>query len=69
MKGMKITEYTKYERARIVGARALQIAMGAPILIAMEQAHLQQLDFNPVKIALEEFQEGILPITIRRPMP
>ena len=66
---MKISEYTKYEKACIVGARALQIAMGAPLLIAFDAAKLEQLAFNPVKIALEEFQQEVLPITIKRPMP
>ncbi len=66
---MKIAEYTKYEKARIVGARSLQISMGAPILVALDAAKIEQLDFNPVKIALEEFQQEVLPITIRRPMP
>ena len=51
--------YTKYEKARIIGARALQIAMGAPILINTEKT-------DPIEIALEEFERGVIPITIRR---
>jgi len=55
---------TRFERARIVGARALQIAMGAPILIEPSSKLT-----NPIDIALEELKRGILPITIRRTLP
>jgi len=55
---------TRFERARIVGARALQIAMGAPILIAPSAALS-----NPIDIALKELETGVLPITIRRTLP
>jgi len=46
-------EFTKYEVARILGARALQISM----------------DYDPLKIAEKEFNSGVLPITVRRPLP
>lgn len=55
---------TRFERARIVGARALQIAIGAPILIEPSK-NLS----NPIDIALEELEIGILPMTIRRTLP
>ena len=55
-------EYTKYERARIIGARALQISMSAPVLIKTD---LQ----DPVAIAEKELEEGMLPITVRRINP
>ena len=51
--------YTKYEKARIIGARALQIAMGAPILINTDKT-------DPIEIAIEEFERGVIPITVRR---
>ncbi|MBS3170344.1 DNA-directed RNA polymerase subunit K [Candidatus Woesearchaeota archaeon] len=66
---MKISEYTKYERARIIGARALQIAMGAPILLKLGKDDLEKLKYNPINIAKREFEEGILPIVIKRPFP
>jgi len=47
-----------------VGARALQISMGAPILIDTKGAYS-----NPIDIALTELEDGILPITIRRTLP
>ena len=55
---------TRFEKARIVGARALQIAMGAPILVAPSKSLS-----NPIDIALQELEIGILPITIRRTLP
>jgi DNA-directed RNA polymerase subunit K len=51
--------YTRYERARIIGARALQISMGAPILIKTTKT-------EPLEIALEEFDHGVIPITVKR---
>jgi len=47
-----------------VGARALQISMGAPILIDSQQTFT-----GPIDIALKELEAGILPMTIRRTLP
>jgi DNA-directed RNA polymerase I, II, and III subunit RPABC2 len=55
---------TRFEKARIAGARALQISMGAPILVETNVT-----SSNPIDIALEELESGILPITIRRTLP
>ncbi|MGA7469808.1 MAG: DNA-directed RNA polymerase subunit K [Halobacteriota archaeon] len=56
----EVTEkLTRYERARIVGARALQISMGAPTLIESSTA-------DPIDMALEELKKGVIPITIKR---
>ena len=57
-------KYTKFEKARIIGARALQISMGAPILIKKPENI-----FNSIEIAKIEFEIGVLPITVRRIMP
>ncbi|ACL17661.1 DNA-directed RNA polymerase subunit K [Methanosphaerula palustris] len=51
--------YTRYERARIIGARSLQISMGAPILVRTTKS-------DPLEIALEEYNQGIIPITVKR---
>jgi len=51
--------YTRYERARIIGARALQISMGAPVLVKSEK-------IDPLEIALEEFASDMIPITVKR---
>lgn len=62
-----IIEYTKYERARMIGSRALQLSMGAPFLVKLEKEELEKIRFDPIEIALVEFQEGVLPITVKRP--
>jgi DNA-directed RNA polymerase subunit K/omega len=55
---------TRFEKARIVGARSLQISMGAPILIEVDTTLT-----SPIDIALKELGEGILPMTVRRTLP
>lgn len=55
---------TKYERARIIGARALQISKNAPILVEVEKGV-----WDPLKIAEKELQEGKIPFIIRRYLP
>lgn len=62
-------KYTKYEKARIIGARALQLAMGAPMILKISEDELSKLKFNPIEIAKLEFEKDVLPITIRRPLP
>ncbi len=52
-------KYTRFEKARIIGARALQIAMGAPVLIETSRT-------EPLEIAMEEFEKGVIPITVKR---
>ncbi|MBU0930018.1 MAG: DNA-directed RNA polymerase subunit K [Nanoarchaeota archaeon] len=59
---------TRYERARIIGARALQISMGAPLLLKLKKEEFENLHFSPIEIAKLEFLKGILPITIKRPV-
>ena len=60
---------TKYERARIVGSRALQISMGAPFLVKLSEKELEALEYNPVRIAKLEFEKGVIPITVKRVLP
>lgn len=62
-------QYTKYEKARIIGARALQVSMGAPILLNLKEADFERMNFGPIAIAKAEYAAGVLPITIRRPLP
>ena len=61
--------YTKYEKARIIGARSLQIAMGAPLLMDIDGKTFEKINYSPIEIAKMEFEGGILPITIKRPLP
>lgn len=55
-----IQQYTRYERARIVGARALQISMGAPVLAKDVKT------VEPIDVALAELEQGLIPITVRK---
>lgn len=60
---------TKYEKARLIGARALQISMGAPFLVKLSKKELQELRYNPLEIAKLEFEKGVLPMEIKRLKP
>jgi len=62
-------QFTKYEIARIIGARGLQIAMDAPILLKISKEDLKDMRFDSLRIAEKEFNEGVLPIAISRPSP
>ena len=62
-------EFTRYEIARILGARALQISMDAPLLLKFDENKLLEIKFDALKIAESEFNAGVLPISVRRPMP
>ncbi|MCI4330289.1 MAG: DNA-directed RNA polymerase subunit K [Thermoplasmata archaeon] len=61
--GAKVTSstFTRFERARILGARALQVSLGAPILIDIPAGLI-----DPVEIAEREFAANVIPITVRR---
>jgi DNA-directed RNA polymerase subunit K len=59
LRGFMMQSYTRYERARIIGARALQISMGAPLLIRTSK-------IDPLEIAIEEFNQNVIPITVKR---
>lgn len=53
--------FTRFERARIIGARALQISMGAPVVSASEIAAV-----DPIVIATDEFRAGMIPLSVQR---
>ena len=57
----KKIELTKYERARIIGARALQLALGAPALVKTPK----ELS-NAVQIAFAEFEKNAIPLHVIR---
>jgi DNA-directed RNA polymerase subunit K len=52
-------QFSRYEKARIIGARALQVSYGAPVLVDTEQT-------EPILIAAEEYDAGVLPFTVNR---
>ncbi len=51
--------YTKYERARMIAARALQLAAGAQPLVKVKLT-------DPVKVAKLEFEKGLIPLKVKR---
>ena len=65
----EIKDFTKYEKTRILGARALQIAIDAPLLKNISNKKLEEIEYNPMDIAQEELEADSLPITIKQPMP
>ena len=55
---------TRFEKARIMGARALQLSLGAPIFIEIPKNATTSLE-----IAMEELKQRVIPIVIRRTLP
>lgn len=55
----KEENYTRYEKAKIIGARALQIAYGAPPLVETKE-------IDPLKIAEIEFEKSLIPFVVVR---
>ncbi|TFL01356.1 RNA polymerase, subunit omega/K/RPB6 [Pterulicium gracile] len=54
---------TKYERARILGTRALQISMNAPVLVPLDG------ETDALQIAIKELSQKKIPLVIRRYLP
>ncbi|BCR84300.1 DNA-directed RNA polymerase core subunit RPO26 [Aspergillus chevalieri] len=54
---------TKYERARVLGTRALQISMNAPVLVDLEG------ETDPLQIAIKELNQKKIPLIVRRYLP
>lgn len=52
---------TKYESARLIGARALQLAMGAPPLVELPEGVV-----DPVQLAQMEFEKKVIPLQIAK---
>ena len=62
-------KFTRYEIARILGARSLQLAMDAPVLLKLSKEEEEEINYDTLKIAEKELESEILPITVRRPLP
>ncbi len=62
-------QLTKYEQARIIGTRAMQISMGAPLFVKLAEKDLQNMRYSPIEIAKMEFQQELIPVGVKRPMP
>ena len=59
MSGTPTQRYNRYEKARILGARAPQVSYGAPVLVDTDQS-------EPILVAAEEYDAGVLPFSVRR---
>ena len=55
---------TRFEKARIMGARALQLSLGAPVFIEIPKNATSSLE-----IAMEELKQRVIPIVIKRTLP
>ena len=55
---------TRFEKARIMGARALQLSLGAPVFIKIPKNATTSLE-----IAMEELKQRVIPIVIKRTLP
>ncbi len=66
--GFEITvgpqKLTRFEKARIIGARSLQLAMGAPAFVPVDETITE-----PISLAMTELAADALPISIRRSLP
>jgi DNA-directed RNA polymerase subunit K len=62
-------KFTRYEIARILGARSLQLAMDAPVLMKLSKEEEEELNFDTLRTAEKELEANVLPITVRRPLP
>ncbi|MHC1580404.1 MAG: DNA-directed RNA polymerase subunit K [Methanopyraceae archaeon] len=56
----RMEELTRFEVTRILGARALQISMGSPVMVEVEEGE------SPLEIAKKEFEEGVIPVVVIR---
>jgi len=61
-----VKSLTKYEYSRLIEARALQIADGAPFFVNLSEEELKKIKYNPIMIAEMEYEQGKLPIKIKR---
>lgn len=57
---MSIKNLTRFERARLIGARAIQISMGAKPLVELDGS------LDPIDIAYQEYEAGVLPLDVIR---
>ncbi|MEM1634465.1 MAG: DNA-directed RNA polymerase subunit K [Nanopusillaceae archaeon] len=58
-------EKSRFAIARLIGARALMIAMGAPPLINLSKEELEKINYSPIKIAKLEYEKGVLPLIVK----
>jgi len=57
---------SRFEIARLIAARAVQIAMGAPIFVKLSKEDLEKINYDPTEIARIELESGVLPLIVKR---
>jgi DNA-directed RNA polymerase subunit K len=57
---MPTVKLTRFEKARLIGARALQLSMGAKPMVELSDS------LDPIDIATLELKEGVIPLDVRR---
>ncbi|MFP4118800.1 MAG: DNA-directed RNA polymerase subunit K [Candidatus Woesearchaeota archaeon] len=62
-------DYTRFEKARMIGSRALQISQGAEPKVKLTKADYERIKYNPVEIAKMEFEKGVIPLSVKRNIP
>lgn len=55
---------TKYELARLIGARALQLSQGAPMKVKLTKKELLAINYDVMEIAKIEYAKGVLPLRV-----
>lgn len=63
---MMMNSMTRFEKCRILGARALQISLGAPVLIGNDGLSETA---DPLNLAGLEFERSLIPINVMRTLP
>ncbi|MGM5480355.1 MAG: DNA-directed RNA polymerase subunit K [Nanobdellota archaeon] len=63
------TKYTRFEKARMIGSRALQLSQGAETKLSLTKKDYEKIKYNPVEIAKMEFEQGVIPLTVKRDQP
>lgn len=60
---------TSYEKARMIGSRALQLSQGAKPQINLTKKQLEEIRYDPLEIAKKEYEAKKIPLSIRRVLP
>ncbi len=56
---------SRFAIARLIAARALQISMGAPLMVKLSKEELEKIRYDPIKIAMIEYERGVLPLVAK----
>ncbi len=57
-------QLNKYEKARLIGARALQLALGAPPLVDVSKVAKKDTYISPIELAVAELDSKVLPLQV-----